>query len=471
MAARPPTAKPALLWYRRDLRVADNPALDAAVRSGRPVVPVYILDDTEGAAGRWWLHHSLAALSGDLRRLGAPLVLRRGGAQKELLRLITETGAEAVYWNREYTPAAITRDTTLKEALKQRGITAESFNAALLHEPWTVKTGGGTPFKVFTPFWNAIRARGEPTPTLPAPKSIPGHDIAGDTLDDWNLLPSKPDWAAGFRENWRPGETSALARLDDFLSHELLGYAAKRDIPALPATSRLSPYLHYGEIGPRQVWRAATLRAATHPELASDAGKFLSELAWREFSWHLLFSEPELPANNLRPNFDAFPWAQDAKALKAWQLGRTGYPIVDAGMRELWHTGWVHNRVRMIVASFLVKHLLIHWREGAAWFMDTLVDADLANNSASWQWVAGCGADAAPYFRIFNPVLQGQKFDAQGTYVRRWIPELTAVPDKWVHQPWAAPQPPGGYPAPIVDHRFARDRALTAFASIGRAAA
>jgi len=471
-------SRPALLWLRQDLRLADNPALAAAAANGRPVIPLYILDENgagdwrPGGASRWWLHMSLATLATSLAKQGLGLVLRRGPAASVITDMIEATGADAAYWNRCYEPAAIARDRDIKRLLRKRGIVAESFNAALLFEPWTIKTGQGTPFKVFTPFWQALRRESIPAPTpvpgrLIAPQSAP----ASERLEDWNLLP-QPDWAAGLREAWTPGEAGARRRLAGFIGDALADYREGRDRPGREGTSRLSPHLHWGEIGPRQVWQAVSMAAG-----ASDTAKenYLRELGWREFTHHLLFHWPTLPQEPWRPEFACFPWREDTAGLAAWQRGRTGYPIVDAGMRELWHTGWMHNRVRMIAASFLIKDLLIPWQRGEAWFWDTLVDADLAQNSASWQWVAGSGADAAPYFRVFNPVLQGEKFDPQGDYVRRWVPELAQMPNDYIHKPWlAAPaiREAAGialghdYPAPIVDHGEARDQALAAYRSL-----
>ncbi|ASG20073.1 cryptochrome/photolyase family protein [Nitrospirillum viridazoti] len=472
---------PVIVWFRQDLRLADNPALGHAAQSGRPVVPVYILDDhtpgpwAPGGASRWWLHHSLAALSGALAGLGCPLILRRGRADVALRALVRETGAEAVVWNRCYEPHAIARDSTLKADLKAEGIAVDSFNAALLAEPWTVKTGTGGPYKVFTPFWKAVRegldpGRPEPAPrhlaTLPTPPD-------SDRLADWGLLPTRPDWAGGLRDSWTPGEAGARQRLEDFLARAVARYPEGRDYPAQPLTSRLSPHLHFGEISPRQIWAAAQAQAKTQGSDGVDS--FLRELGWREFCHHLLYHFPFLSERPLNPKFEAFAWDDNAGHLAAWQRGLTGYPIVDAGMRELWATGWMHNRVRMVVGSFLVKHLLLPWTAGQAWFWDTLVDADLANNTASWQWIAGCGADAAPYFRVFNPVLQGEKFDAKGDYVRRWVPELAGLPDRVLHQPWTADpitlRTAGvrlghDYPHPVVEHKAARQRALDTFAAI-----
>lgn len=476
---------PVVVWFRQDLRLTDNPALRAACDSGAPILPVYVLDDETpgdwkpGGASRWWLHMSLAALGADLAGRGAPLVLRKGKADAVIPALAREVGAAAVHWNRCYEPAAIARDTALKAALTADGLAVESFNAALLREPWTLKTGAGGSFKVFTPFWRALRAAGPPEPALPAPQTVNGARTASDDLDSWCLLPRRPNWAARFPEAWTPGEAGARARLAAFLDHDLLGYAAQRDRADLSTTSRLSPHLHWGEIGPRQVWQAVETRVAADPAARADADKFLSELAWREFSHHLLFHSPDLPERNWKDAFERFPWTDDESPINSWQRGQTGYPVVDAGMRELWATGFMHNRVRMIVASFLIKDLMIHWRRGEEWFWDTLVDADLANNAAGWQWVAGSGADAAPYFRIFNPVTQGERYDPDGAYVRRWVPELARLPAKHIHAPWDAPALVleaagvtlgGTYPLRIVDHAMARTRALEAYKSISGAA-
>jgi deoxyribodipyrimidine photo-lyase len=470
-----PEQPPVIWWLRQDLRLADNPALSAAVKTGAAVVALFVLDDETpgpwrwGGASRWWLHHSLAALSADLEARGGKLILRHGVAAKIVSSLIKDMGAREIYWNRQYEPFAVARDKALKASLEENGIAVKSFNGALLAEPWEVTNGSGEPFRVFTPFWKSLSSRltvAKPTPTpkhVQSPKTLP----RSDDLKSWKLLPTAPNWATGFSD-WIPGEAGAKSRLRTFMDDALPSYAADRDRPDIDGTSKLSPHLHWGEISPRAVWHAI----ATHVEskgshaLEAQAAKFFSELGWREFSTHLLFNFPHLPEGNFREAFNAFPWRADKKGLGAWTRGETGYPIVDAGMRELWTTGWMHNRVRMIVASFLIKDLLLDWREGERWFWNTLVDADLANNAASWQWVAGSGADAAPYFRIFNPVTQGEKFDPDGAYIRRWIPELAKIDPRLVHRPWEAGQPPKDYPPPIVDHAAARDRALAAFAKI-----
>ncbi|WP_293868062.1 deoxyribodipyrimidine photo-lyase [uncultured Alsobacter sp.] len=477
-------SSPVLLWFRDDLRLADNPALEAALASGQPVVGLYILDEESpdlrplGGAARWWLHHALADLAAALERRGTRLLLRRGAATEVVGSLLGEMSFSAVLWNRRYEAAAITVDTAVKTMVRAAGLRADSFNASLLYEPWAVRSKAGDPMKVFSPFWRAALASGEPpSPVASAASRAPlapaGHfdALASLPLVALGLLPATPDWAGGLRETWRPGEDGAQERLAAFLDDELKGYADGRDRPDMPSTSRLSPWLRFGNIGPRQIWHAAASAveqgAASHRDLA----KFHAELGWREFSYHLLHAFPDLARSNFQAKFDAFPWRDDPPALAAWQRGRTGYPLVDAGLRQLWHTGWMHNRVRMVVASFLIKHLLLDWRSGEEWFWDTLVDADPASNAASWQWVAGSGADAAPYYRIFNPILQGEKFDPQGDYVRRWVPELAGMPADVIHQPWSASPArlsAAGvrlgetYPRPIVDHDAARNRALAA---------
>lgn len=422
-------ASPSLVWLRDDLRVADNPALRAAVDRDEPIVVLFVLDEESsgirplGGAARWWLHHSLASLAEKLDDLGATLVLRRGPAEKIVREIVSETGAGAVFWNRRYGGAERELDTSIKTALRDDGHEVASFAGSLLHEPWTVKTGAGTHFSVFTPFWRACRALPAPRAPLPAPRSLDGMRgaPASDELDDWQLLPTRPDWAGGLRETWEPGETAARARLREFLHEDIAHYDRARDEPSAGATSLLSPRLRWGEISPFTVW---------HEAVATErAAGFLSELGWREFAWHTLFHFPDLATRNLRGEFDAFPWPRlHPTQLEAWQRGETGIPLVDAGMRELWHTGYMHNRVRMVTASFLVKNLMIDWRRGEEWFWDTLVDADGANNPFNWQWVAGSGADAAPYFRIFNPELQAKKFDPQGLYISEWASDAPTEP-------------------------------------------
>jgi deoxyribodipyrimidine photo-lyase len=478
------TPTPIIVWFRQDLRLADNPALAQAVASGRPVVALYILDEAGagdwpmGGASRWWLRASLERLGHALAATGNSLTLRRGDARAVVPALAAETGAREVAWNRCYEPSAIARDKALVADLARAGVTATSFNAALLHEPWTIHRKAGTPFRVFTPFWRACQAMPPPEAPLPAPRRLfaMARPPASEPLASWNLPPTRPDWAGGLRRRWTPGEAGAVARLTRFIDEAVQRYQPARDHPALPGTSMLSPHLHFGEIGPRQIWHAVHHAAGRLPQIGPSAAQFLSEIGWREFSYHLLFHQPALPSRPLRAEFAAFPWIRDDTALAAWCHGRTGYPIVDAGMRELWATGWMHNRARMIAASFLVKDLMQDWRTGEAWYWDTLVDADLASNAASWQWVSGCGADAAPYFRVFNPVLQGRKFDPAGDYVRTWVPELRALGAAVIHDPWNhidlcrqhGIEIGRDYPSPIVDHGRARERALSAFSALKR---
>ena len=477
-----------IVWLRQDLRLADNPALHAAAQGGGAVHLVYVLADDEegtwpaGGASRWWLHYSLQRLGSSLRRRRSRLILRRGCSREQLLRLCRQVGARAVYWNRRYEPAAVDRDEAVAGALRSTGVEAASFNGSLLVEPWDVTTRVGDPYRVFTPFWRTCRQQLQVGTPLPAPR-LPRWDGARPeslSLEELGLQPGG-NWAAGLRDTWEPGEEGAAERLQAFLRAggggaasatlpPAAGYGKRRDLPGEAGTARLSPHLHFGELSPRQVWRAvveAGLEMAAEP--------WLRQLGWREFAHHLIYHYPHTVDQPLRPGFAHFPWETDAAGLRAWQRGHTGYPMVDAGMRELWHTGWMHNRMRMAAASFLVKDLLVPWQEGARWFWDTLVDADLANNALGWQWTAGCGADAAPYFRIFNPMTQGQKHDPDGGYVRRWVPELAKLPDKWLHRPWEAPArvlAEAGialgdtYPRPLVDHGEARARALAAFARL-----
>ncbi len=444
---------PTIVWLRDDLRLADNPALHHAVHTGGPIIPVFILDEVSaevrplGRATKWWLHHSLTQLAKDFAALGAPLILRRGPAADIIEQLVTDTGAHAVVWNRRYGKPRFL-DQRIKETLTARGVSAESFSANVLYEPWTITNKQGNPFQVFTPFWKACLASGDPRDALPAPTSLPpaSAPVHSDDLDSWGLLPTAPDWSGGLAEMWTPGEAGAHRRLDDFLERGLEIYHL-RDEPATPATSRLSPHLRFGEISPVQVWHA-TMAYQGNPK---NRDKFLSEVGWREFSVSILFHRPDVYENNLKSDFNNFPWSPpDDDTLTRWQRGRTGVPLVDAGMRELWHTGYMHNRVRMVAASFLIKNLLVDWRIGEAWFWDTLVDADEANNPASWQWVAGSGADAAPYFRIFNPVTQAERFDENGAYLDLWVPERFG----------------DEYPKPIVDLATSRNDALAAYGTM-----
>jgi deoxyribodipyrimidine photo-lyase len=476
-----------LCWFRDDLRLADNPALASAAADGK-VLCLYVLDESKerrapGGASRWWLAGSLSSLRNDLAKTGGDLVILRGDPEIVVPRVAAESGVDRVVWNRRYEAGAIVLDTTLKKQMSEKGLKVESHNASLLNEPWQVTTQTGTPMKVFTPYWRAARAKGEPPAPTPAPGRIAPVTLPASlkalTVDisELRLEPMKPDWAGGLRTEWTPGEAGARDRLTAFLDGALDGYGEGRNRPDYLSTSKLSPHLRFGEIGPRQIWHATqhALASGEAAGSAADVEKFLSELGWREFSYHLLFHNPDLAQVNFNRRFDDFPWRDDADALRAWQRGLTGYPMVDAGLRELWTTGWMHNRVRMLVASFLIKHLLIDWRRGEDWFWDTLVDADPANNAASWQWVAGSGADAAPYYRIFNPVSQGEKFDPKGNYVRRWVPEIAGLDDAVLHQPWAASAAQlrsagitlgKTYPKPIVALDRGRERALAALASL-----
>jgi deoxyribodipyrimidine photo-lyase len=476
-----------IVWFRRDLRLDDHPALCAAVANSQRVIPIYIYAPEEeapwepGAASRWWLHHSLLALDQTLRERGSRLLLARGDSLAILRQLIAATGATQVLWNRLYDPALCARDTQIKEALRADGCTCASFNSALLFEPWEIRSGNGQPYRVFTAFWRtcvkelyrhlplAAPAQLPPPPEFKSP--LPPFRKGGQGGFEINALDLLPrhNWDQGLRETWKPGEANAVQQITTFLAHSLTGYATQRDLPSSAGTSRLSAALHFGEISPRRV---VELVLAHGGEPTTDP--WMRELGWREFAYHLLYHFPHTTTQPLDRRFAEFPWRSTAAAelSAAWQRGQTGIPLVDAGMRELWHTGWMHNRVRMVVASLLTKNLQLPWQGGAQWFWDTLVDADLAINTASWQWTAGCGADAAPYFRVFNPVLQGERFDPAGIYVRRWCPELARLPDRVVHQPWTAPAATlaaagvrlgENYPQPVVDLAASRREALAAW--------
>ena len=469
----------ALVWFRQDLRLSDNPALNHACQHYEQVIPVFIDDSltvgqwATGAASRWWLHHSLKELQNRLQARQSELIIRCGDPTKVIKALISETAAKAVFWNRRYEPLGIKCDRSLKTTLREAKVVCETFNANLWWEPWELKTQQNKPYRVFTPMWkNMLKYWRFPsmdtTYVLPKIQQTP----TSLSVDGLNLLP-KVDWDKGFYEHWQPGEKGAGKQLEVFSEESINGYTKARDIPSTPGTSQLASHLHFGEISTRQIIRH--LCPDGHAPVDSEINAFIRQLAWREFSWHLLFNYPQLPEQGLQEKFDAFPWrkSNDYQAdLIAWQQGKTGVPMVDAGMRQLWKTGWMHNRVRMLVASFLTKNLLIPWQEGAKWFWDTLVDADLANNTQGWQWTAGCGADAAPYFRIFSPVAQGQRFDPNGDYVRRWVPEINAIKGKNIHAPWEIDDSllaqlgivlDLDYPRPIVNLKYSRERALAAY--------
>jgi deoxyribodipyrimidine photo-lyase len=464
-----------LVWFRQDLRLADNLALRAALETDLPIFCIFIADETTpaemqlGGASKWWLHQSLTTLDHDLQQRGNKLLLYRGNPHVILQELITKLNITKIFWNRCYDAHAIARDKKIKATLLKDNIEVQSFNSHLLFEPWTILNQAGQPYKVFTPFWKkGCLSNSQNWPqSFPIPKKIRGisHFPLSDSLISWKLLPTHPNWASQFYNEWQPGEAGAHKRLKHFMDIGILDYKELRDFPAQEKVSRLSPHLHWGEIAPWRIWNELENELHSNRQLVTaNVENFQSELGWREFSYYLLYHFPQLPTDNFRSEFNQFPWKKNSHALKAWQQGKTGYPLVDAGMRQLWQTGWMHNRVRMVVASFLVKDLRLHWHEGARWFWDTLVDADLANNSASWQWVAGCGVDAAPYFRIFNPITQSEKFDPSGEYIRRWVPELRELDSKMIHTPWKIPSL--NYPEPIVNHDEARIAALQAYKNL-----
>ncbi len=464
-------AETALVWFRNDLRIADNPALSAAFASGAPVTALFVHETDPalrpiGGAARWWLHHSLGSLATSLAQLGVELHVATGRSGEVVQQMAKTFAASAVFWNRRYPAADRAHDSEIKQTLRAEGHQAHSFNGSLLVEPWEIETGQGKPYSVFTPFWKALKTRQFPAPLQPPTGN---RSVSYSQNPDSNY--TEPHWSASLARHWRIGEAAAQSALERFLDERLARYKEGRDFPGLAVSSELSPHLRFGEISPRQIWHAALWREQQGATDTASSEKFLSELAWREFSYHLLYHREDIAQVPMQAKYAAMPWREDSKALRAWQRGQTGFPIVDAGMRQLWQTGWVHNRVRMLVASLLAKNLLIDWRLGEQWFWDTLVDADPASNPASWQWVAGCGADAAPYFRIFNPVTQGERFDGAGGYVRTWVPELAALPDQWIQKPFEAPDTVlikagvrlgDTYPHPIVDLLATRHRALAA---------
>jgi deoxyribodipyrimidine photo-lyase len=470
---------PTIVWFRKDLRLADNAALAAALEAGGPIVPVFIWAPQEvgdwapGGASKWFLHEALASLNTDLQALGGRLILQSGDSLEVLHGIVVATGATRVFWNRRYEGSLREKDATIKRELRAGGVEVESFNSTLLNEPHTVSTGGGKPYKVYTPYWKRVKDRAvEPPVNL----SVTGLRFPADwptslALDDLALLPTV-NWDKKFHSYWEVSEAAAHARLERFLAEAVDGYATDRDIPGVDGTSSLSPYLHWGLIGPRQIMAALSERCGP---LQNGPEVYAKEIYWREFAYNVLYHFPHTPDEALQEKYADFPWEPDSKILEQWQRGKTGYPIVDAGMRQLYETGWMHNRVRMIVSSLLVKHLLQDWRAGARWFWDTLVDADLASNTLGWQWSAGCGADAAPYFRIFNPITQGEKFDPDGDFVRKWVPELAKLPKKFIHEPWEAPEEiledagvklGEDYPEPVIEHKKGRERALAALAAL-----
>ncbi len=476
-----PGAGLSLLWLRQDLRLADNPALVAALARSERVLPVFVLDQAAagdwapGGASRWWLHHSLASLGRAFAERGTTLILRRGDAADIIPALARETGADSVQCGLPHEPWLRRLDERVSTALQADGRTLVPHRVATLFDLDAIRSKTGTRYGIYGPFAKACHALPEPDVPLPAPAHVPGPDMlpASDHLDDWNLLPTRPDWAGGLRDAWTPGEDGGHAHLRDFLSDRLDTYGASRNIPGDPrGTSMLSPHLHWGELSPTQVWHAARDAAATLQNPSGGFETFQNEVLWHDFSAYQLRHTPTLPEQPMRPAYSRMPWRDDEPGLRAWTRGQTGVPIVDAGMRQLWQMGWMHNRVRMITASFLVKHLLVAWQTGERWFWDTLVDADLATNAVSWQWIAGTGTDNQPFFRIFNPVTQATRFDPDGRYVRQYVPELARLPDRWLHCPWEAPrtvldaagvQLGVHYPVPVVSLETGRDRALQAF--------
>ncbi len=479
--------KTIIVWFREDLRLDDNPALFEASISAKHVIPVYIFDEQNvddwsmGAASRWWLERSLAKLREQLRNRQSDLLLFQGESASLLSKVISASNVDAVYWNRLYTPVQIRRDKKIKSQLREAGIEAVSFEGNVLIEPWKTLNKTNSPYRVFTPFWKRVKEDliARPPDVYPITDKLPPLPkklIKNESLQSLGLYHSKVDWAAEFPNYWSPGFEGAIQIKNEFINDEINHYDKQRDLPNIEGTSRLSPHLHFGEISVKALWMEIYRGlASTSQSQQQQIWPYLRQLAWRDFSQYLLFHFDHIDRKPFRADFAEFPWHEDQQSLAKWQQGKTGYPLVDAGMRQLWQTGWMHNRVRMVCASFLTKHLLIHWFEGAKWFWDTLVDADLANNSCGWQWVAGSGADAAPYFRIFNPMTQSKKFDPKGQYIRQWIPELSSLDNKHIHEPWLADKTVlkqaglelgKNYPHIIIEHSKARQRALAAYSRL-----
>jgi deoxyribodipyrimidine photo-lyase len=469
-----------IVWFRKDLRLKDNPALFHSARSG-PILPVYIWDETlpeqEEGASRWWLHESLLSLARSLSSTGSPLVFARGSTKEVLVHFAKRSNAQKIVWNELTEPWAKTFDLSLKKELLSTGLKVETYPPDLLSDPESMMGKNG-PYRVFGQFWKRLRPALDPSAPFPAPERIfpPEFSVISEHLPEWGWNPSRPDWAKEMREKWIPGEEQAHMTLNTFLDERLQSYEKNRDRLDHEGYSMLSPFLHAGEITSRQIVRATLDKMHEHPGWQNDGEKFLSELGWREFSRYLLIHFPKMISEPFQPKFSSFPWKDNPEALLAWKSGKTGYPVIDATMRQLWAIGYIPNRSRMISASFLTKDLLISWKEGARWFRETLVDHDLANNTVSWQWVSGMGVDAAPYFRIYNPVLQGERYDPEGIAIRKWIPEIKGLPNQWIHRPWEAPEPllkragiilGKTYPAPIVDHSYARQEALALFGALG----